>query len=450
MTLRNLKKHKHLMCPTENIEIYQDGVPWLYELENKETGEKYVGVGDGVNSTPYNYICTTTSQKLKSDISKGLIIRRILEINPSYTEIKNRENKILDEVDAGNNPMYYNDFNGIPQEVSTKRFNLMKKYANEILENEMIEGVKVIEYDLTGIKTKKGGLIKSHWLNDVRPLQVREVLIDWVDVSKKAKIIDHFAGNFDNFYEETGLKPIVVILTDREYHGSIVDLRIGGNHTWHATLKAEYGFKLRILSIPKSIHGDWSDLEIRALGDFLNPKSMRDSFIKSPDPDDTIKTGLEIYKENKDEIGLTEYLNNHGYTGKDKTNIKKRVKTEYSKWLISKETPKNFIIYHNWRDKRIQKRKKELEKKYKLVQIISSGKLSLGDPIQKLGMQADENGFSYKNIMILVYHPSPAAKKEYDAKWVKAFDFWNNRLDRKKLQLKVEEMPWKIDEKKIA
>ena len=26
----------------------------------------------------------------------------------------------------------------------------------------------------------------------------------------------------------------------------------------------------------------------------------------------------------------------------------------------------------------------------------SSGKLSLGDPIQKLGMQADENGFNYK------------------------------------------------------
>ena len=87
---------------------------------------------------------------------------------------------------------------------------------------------------------------------------------------------------------------LVVVLINRLYNGRYVRLVIGGNHTWHATLKSKLGFKVRVLEIPSSVHGKWSDLEIRILGQYLNPRDKKtiletneDDASEAPGPHET-------------------------------------------------------------------------------------------------------------------------------------------------------------------
>ena len=273
-------------------------------------------------------------------------------------------------------------------------------------------------------------------------------MINYDHVNDLAQYIDAANGNLKTLEEQTGQKLLVVILRDVLHEGRMVDLVIGGNHTLLAIEKSKYGFSLPICDVPKSLHGAWIKPELRGLSEYLNPISAIKKL--ETNEDDLIKTGVSFAHDYGPESDVIKnHLDNHGIVGKQRTRIRSNITKKYNEDKNKSSIPENFITYENADDVRIQQVKKNREDGKTYVSVLSSGKLSVGDVVQRAVEKIKNGKINYNKIHLIVYHPDPSAKKTFDDKWIKMIHAWDWFRDPQKCEsLTYEEMPYQKEELK--
>ena len=432
---------------TVNLEKYIEGKPWGYKLLNWKNGKWYYGI---TKKNPDIYFTSSKNTELLSAINKDEIVRSIEISDDSWEHLQTWEKEILTKNNAAKNPMSYNNSNGIAIIKTTVDDKLMRKVADDILNHNTVSGVNPVEVDITNeVEPNNKTKFKPDSIyNNILQFQVRDNLLSGDHIKNLTDKIDQHYGNLDRIEAEPGHKLIIVVLEDRLFNGRNVPLRIGGNHTWHATLKSQFGFKFRILYIPKSVHSQWSDLEIRILGQYLNPRDKKT--ILETNEDDAVKTGLEIYKKtNKSTTTLNSYLNNENWTPKQKDRIKQRVGREYEKWELLKTTPQNFIDYSTPEQfKLVTDKVEELKEPNCLVKYMSTGKASIADPVSKIIHEIYNGEIRLEKIKIVLYHPSLKHYNEFKNKWEQYFPTWQRLIKHENINLTWYEMPHLIEEDK--
>ena len=253
---------------------YKGEKAWAYELKNTENGKWYIGIsGKKIDE----YDTSSYSVELRSAISKGKIEKHIIHADESYEAMVIWETEKLNQLDAENDDDSYNENNGFAQIKKLPRVAMMNEIADEIRKENSYCNIEPTSIDLTEQKTytknnKKGELLSTSELRDQVAFQPRFNLINLGHLNGLKELIDQHRGNLSSIESTTGQNLLGVVLLNRKRHNKpTANVRIDGNHTFSATVESEYGFELKQLYIPESMHSDWSDIEIRLLGEFLNP-----------------------------------------------------------------------------------------------------------------------------------------------------------------------------------
>ncbi len=434
--------------PTEDL-VYKGEVCWAYILHNIKNSKWYIGIS---TKDPSEYQTNSENKELMRAMSRNEIQRRIIKVGSNLAQMKVFERDLIKDTDAVSDSNSYNLGPGIVAKGTIREPDLDKMFeiARQILEDRSLLGCKFYKLDLMNhkdIKKGKGYFLPDSNLKDLVSFQIRDEALNYEHCNRMVEKIDSALGNLELIEQETGQKFLVIILRDVEYKGRVVDLIIGGNHTIYAIEKSKFCYELPILDIPKSVHGIWTLEERRSLGEYLNPIS---SVVKlETNEDDLIKTCLSFANSfgiDTDVIG--KHLDKHGIVGKQRSRIKANVTLKFKKQKEEQEAPTNFITYENSEDKRVQTTVNEKKKEeHTLVQPISSGKLSVGDVVQRLVRKVKDDKMNYKRIHLVVYHPTHTAKKNFDDQWVQMIHAWDWAVDKTKIEgITYEEMPFQKEE----
>ena len=435
--------------PIEDL-VYKNEPCWAYILHNIKNGMWYIGIS---TQHPDEYKTTSDNKELAMAFSRNEIKRYIIKTGYDLEQMKRYESDLINDTNAEHDPMSYNEGPGIVSKdvLREPNLNMMKDIADGILNERSLMGAKFYTIDLgndKSIKKGKGYFLPDSKLNDLVKFQSRKVLINYDHVNDLAQYIDAANGNLKTLEEQTGQKLLVVILRDVLHEGRMVDLVIGGNHTLLAIEKSKYGFSLPICDVPKSLHGAWIKPELRGLSEYLNPISAIKKL--ETNEDDLIKTGVSFAHDYGPESDVIKnHLDNHGIVGKQRTRIRSNITKKYNEDKNKSSIPENFITYENADDIRIQQVKKDREDGKTYVSVLSSGKLSVGDVVQRAVEKIKNGKINYKKIHLIVYHPDPSAKKTFDDKWIKMIHAWDWFRDPQKCEsLTYEEMPYQKEELK--
>jgi len=436
--------------PTEDL-VYKNEPCWAYILHNIKNGMWYIGIS---TKHPDVYKTSSDNKELAMAFSRDEIKRYIIKTGYDLEQMKRYESDLIIDTNAEHDSMSYNDGPGIVSKdiLREPNLNMMKDIADGILYERSLMGAKFYTIDLgkeKSIKKGKGYWLQDSKLNDLVKFQTRNIQINYDHVNDLAQYIDAANGNLKTLEETTGQKLLVVILRDVLHEGRLVDLIIGGNHTILALKKSKYGFSLPVCDIPKSVHGQWIMPEVRGLSEYLNPISAIKKL--ETNEDDLIKTGVSFAHDYGPESDvITNHLDNHGIVGKQRTRIRSNITKKYNEDKNKSSIPENFVTYEGIKDTRIQEVIKDREKDKKTyVSVLSSGKLSVGDVVQRAVEKMKNGIINYNKIHLIVYHPDPSAKKTFDDKWINMIHAWDWFRDPQKCEgLTYEEMPYQKQELK--
>jgi len=405
---------------------YKGEKAWAYELKNIENGKWYIGIS---NKKIDEYDTSSYSVELRSAISKGKIEKHIIHADESYEAMVIWETEKLNQLDAENDDDSYNENNGFAQIKKLPRVAMMKKIADEIRKENSYCNIEPTSIDLTEEKTytknnKKGELLSTSKLRDQVAFQPRFNLINAGHLNGLKELIDQHRGNLNSIESTTGQNLLGVVLLNRERHNKpIADVRIDGNHTFSATVESEYGFELKQLYMPESMHSDWSDIEIRLLGEFLNPLRKKKTLETSEE--DAIKTSYHLVKSFGEDSGvMKEYLNKHGWTKKAKDRIRGAVARLRKKDKEEKERPENFITYATEEERKPMKSMVEEYNKEPQTWSVcwSTGKNEVGDYVIKvLNNVYDHKTKNVKKVRIVLWNPTPSAQVKFKDHYDKGF-----------------------------
>ena len=178
------------------------------------------------------------------------------------------------------------------------------------------------------------------------------------------------------------------------------------------------------------------------MGEYSNP--INQVLTLQSTEGDIIKTGVVLANQfGSDSESIAQHLNNHNLSSKQRIRIRSNITTQYNKQKELEEQPKNFIVYENSTDKRIQDIVDQLNKEsHTYVSVLSSGKLSVGDVVQRAVNEIRNGEKNIKRIKLVVYHPNQSAKNTFDNKWVSMIDAWDWAVDKDKIEsITYKEMP---------
>tara|TARA_B100000212_G_C27345865_1_gene521284 strand:+ start:194 stop:1450 length:1257 start_codon:yes stop_codon:yes gene_type:complete len=235
---------------------------YLYLFKNLFNLKKYIGVHKGAPND--EYLHSSTSQEFKEALQKDDFSYEILAYG-SYKEMCQREHAMLLEVDAKNNDEYYNLSNGFSQ-YDEPDFDKVKDLFNQIKD---------------GFYQKRKEPLNIHELMDY--LQVR--FQHHGDHQRNIKeCIDVVNGDTDNCFGK-GKGLLVVVFEGRGKKGT--DLRIDGSHSVNAAVSSKHATTISAIRIPFEVNSDFTEAEIRMLGNLLNKRD--DIEKKSMSEKDAIK-----------------------------------------------------------------------------------------------------------------------------------------------------------------
>lgn len=427
---------------------YNGESAWGYKLINTVNGMWYYGIGHGDID---EYDTGSYNPKLMNAISKGEIEREIVRVDNSYTSIQIWETQLLTELDAENDPMSYNDNNGFSKIKKLPRVGMCKEIADEIRKYKSYCGYEITDIDLSTEKEFKGkrGILKpTSFLRDWQSLQPRHNLFVVEHLNDLEEKIDQYKGNLEAIEQETDQTLFVVVLQNRKRKNKPkADLKIDGNHTFESTIRSRYGFTLKVLYIPESIHNDWTEDEIRLIGEFLNPRDEKTTLQTAEE--DAVKTAVELsIKYDRDSSVVNDYLNKHKFTSKAKDRIKKNVTTQLNKMDKEAAKPKNFIDWTLPEYREILKEKvKDCESESGTYSTYwSSAKASIGDYASKMLKKIYQGKENLKKIKVFIHHPSVDAQKTFEKDYEVDFENWQRIFKHEKVDLKWEEMPMTKEE----
>ena len=405
---------------------YNGEFAWAYELKNTINGKWYIGIGQGDIE---EYDTSSYCVELRAAISRGEVEKHIIHADNSYETMKIWETQKLHELDAKNDECSYNENNGFAQIKKIPRIAMMKKIADESrLEGSYCNIIPTI-IDLEdekkyNLKSKKGMLKDTCQLNDQGAFQPRVNMIDPEHLRTLMELIDQYRGNIDAIFKETGQKLLGVVLLNRKRHNKpSADMRIDGNHTFNATVESEYGFTLSQLYLPESMHGDWTDVEIRLLGEFLNP--IRKAKTLETQEVDAVKTCTELTRTYGDDSSvINDYLTEHGFTKKAKDRIRSAVKRNLKKIKDQIELPENFLTYATEDERKpMNYLVNEYKKETGTWSVCwSTGKTHVGDWfVSIMNNVYDNEKINVKKVRIVLWHPNPSSKEKFEKDYEKGF-----------------------------
>ena len=259
---------------------------FIYKWTNLITNKKYVGshkgkVGDGYKDTSSNI-------EFKKDRASGKskFKYEVLEYG-DYEEIKNKERLILQKVDAAKSDEWYNKHNGS----SGKQL-----YRSDKI-NELFHRIMTGDFE-----------VQIESIDDVYQmdrLQIRDEALDTKHVRDIRDRLDDVAGNTDN------CEPVLVY----EKRNNGTDVVGNGNHTVEAVHQCKDAFQIPTMRIPKEVHSEYSNIELRAVSNMMNKKEK--VVTKKAGWKDAVKHLISVYVNSgleADDYVNMEWLSMMGYS----------------------------------------------------------------------------------------------------------------------------------------
>ena len=236
---------------------------YVYEITNTINGMKYVGYhkeGDNI------YTTSSTNPDFKELLANTT--ERVLEYKiifwGSVKECEQHEYEILTSVDARNNPLYYNKWNGKPG-IRKLNLRLTNELVDEIDDIRTFRNQKnLVHFNLSECIVEK--TLKDLW--EMAKLQVRELEIDKDNLNKIIDKIRNRIGSYD----------MPVYVRNVTYNGKFYEaILISGNHTRTALWKTrnenlshtEHTL-IKCVEISEELGQTLQESEIDILGNNLN------------------------------------------------------------------------------------------------------------------------------------------------------------------------------------
>lgn len=362
---------------------------YLYRFTNLNDNKVYVGVHKGYVGDGYWHSSTDTEfNKIFSDSSSNLKFE-ILEYG-SYNEMTVSERKILKDNDAKNNPMFINKSNG------------SAKFTQPDVAMMMDMVYKIMNGEFTITKESVDDVYELPRLQ-VRTAEDRDhkVVIQ--------QLIEDAGGNTDK------CTPIVIFEGRQSGNDVIGD----GNHTINAAKDAKHCSEIPVIRIPKEVHENYTNQELRGLSNLLNPNP---EIIKKPmSIDDAVKYIVGTYSEGTphDSNGNKQYLEACRFTKKQISIILKKAKVEIDKNNLALAN-KLWIDYKSKTHKPTLDATVEGFRDANTISLVYSSAMFKWDSIFNsifAHTKYNDKTKSYEptktNVIITVYHPNPIADENW-------------------------------------
>lgn len=292
-----------IIRPKQIIKIEGDIIPLsgytscVYSYYDTINDKWYIGMHLDCGKA---YWTSTTDKEFKK-ILMNHNSKLILKIHKwgSVKEMKQLEHELLSEVDAINNPKYYNKSNGQSgvKEIDYKLINKLALELDWIRDKRLEKSIKDFEIlkcvDNNGMQFGFDFLSEKNIISEIYhypKLQVRAVTIDRDNMDKiKSRIGLQASAEFAS-------PPI--FLKNRIYKGQFYNyLLISGNHTitayWELGTPFD-GTEINCIFIPEDIHKKFTDIELHILGNELNSEKRAS---KGFSKEDAFREGLFLHEE---------------------------------------------------------------------------------------------------------------------------------------------------------
>lgn len=384
----------NIAAPPASYEAYR------YSYTNLQNEKKYVGIHMGSVDDAYQHSSTNEEfQNAFSDSDSEFKFEVFMY--GSYNEMRNQEHNTLSKVDARNNPQYYNKTNGFPA-YPEPDLDKCKAFVEQYLEGVYNVGKEPIDLHVNML------YIQVRFENDAA-LQK--------EIKEK---IDDALGNTDK------CSPVLVY-EGRGPNGE--DLRGDATHTVFGAAQSKHATHIPVARIPYEIHKDFTDAELKAIGNLLN---KRPDVIKKPiDKKTAIKHIIDNaehgvpYNSNNNVAWLKAY----GFTGSlSKGQIKTIVKD--AKALIdTRELAKANQLFINYKaaphHQTLLDTVTAFGQPNEVCSIyMSSAKFSSDRIIETLWAN---KALGKKIIMVVIHHPDLAQEKFWKTqdqpRWLHMFDY---------------------------
>ena len=349
---------------------------YVYEYTVKPSGKKYVGWHVGMVDDDYHHSSTDEVFNEIFENADSEIYLKILDYGESDV-MKNKEYDILTEVDAANNPMYFNKSNGAP---AYPHPNVDKAAA---LYDDIIKGV-------FPTKTENLEDLYKKLIVDGNRIQARHEedsdMVDWVAEQTK------YAGNTDM------CEPLR-ILVDENGKYKLLD----GNTTLMGSHKSrKHLTKIKSTLIPKKLgtDDDWEDVAL-----LMNP--IPDFQKSASKPKDLAKRLYSRYDKYGTPIKCKE---NRDFLTKMNVKNKSKIYKIAQNWVNKGQVVGTYINYklkHN--KKKLLARVESFKNKTTYCDYMSSGKFRWEDVLDFVCSQTNYGMLSkpkIKNYKIVIQHPN--------------------------------------------
>jgi len=389
-----LKKINRPLCVKEGEIFIAKNVynheAYIYRFINLLTGMIYLGyhLGDPFDEYWHSSTCEEFAKLFAS--SKPIFRYEIMTYGTKF-DMQNEEHQMLKEVDARNNPLYYNKSNGNPA----------FKEDNIDLCVEIVNDIKLGKY-----RKEEKELIKD--LIPLERLQARSEDYDSKHVNEIYKRLPT-NGNTDDCED---------IIIWEDYDGSRI---IGdGNHTLKATSRHKHCVDLFTSCIPPEVTSTVTFNERILIGKMFNKQSKIIKKANSEEDivntlvDHKVRLGLDFDSQyNKKVLSVVFGLHNNDMR-------KKYIPKAENKWK-KQILDDNGLTWINYKDSDEDRQVKvtlmdNLRDKDTIVLDITSGMTNKIDVYLNKALTCKVNENKHKIVMV-VNHPQPSDKKKWNKEW---------------------------------
>lgn len=361
---------------------------FVYLWQNSKDKKKYIGYHKGDANDGYD--TSSKDPEFLEAMAQGYMEREIIAYGTAQDMIA-LERTMLLEVDAKNNPDYYNKSNGGGGD--------LKAYIKPSLD-EFEEQIKHKEFGVVPVKKED--------LVSMERFQVRFDELNPKHVRELKEIID------DNNGDTTNFDPVDIL---RDYFGKEQHLLLNGNQRRQAVLNSKRAKYIQCQFIPKEVWKDFSKIELEALANRLNRKPEKPAL--SVNKDDAIKYLKSVHAEGRDIDDQQNFDELHLKLGFTKAQARKFIKSAQQEIDDAKAVPAG-AVWIDWKTAR----KKEA------IRIVEQyrDKDSMAFLMSSAGPQmwrALEDSIEFpkkKQMVFVVYHTSPTAESTWFTKYLPLFE----------------------------
>lgn len=388
---------------------------YLYEYTDLDSDRKYIGVHKGCVTDSYKHSSTNDEFKKIFQNSSSRLKYEVRSYG-TFREMLNLEHKLLKEVNAKDNPQYFNKTNGVQQ------------YMTPDLEScrEMVEMIQSNKFPIT-YEDKNEHV-------DMERLQVR-----YQDDDKLQKLItqklDDAGGSVDK------CNPIVVF-EGRGKNGK--DIRIDGNHTFYGALASKHTVDIKIMRVSYQEGLHLTDLELMTVADLLN---ARPDIVKKPcNVQDGIKHVMSwVYNgaELRD-AELIKALDMMGFTKGEITRVLDGAEQELAEEDAKQKNGATFKNYKSGKylQEMTAKTQRLMAQDNTVALYMSSAKFSVERIIDSLYANRNDD---ITTVQVVIHHPNVTQEKKWkeniQPQWLKQLRFVMSQYEFHFIEMDMWDVP---------